>query len=78
MSDTSPPEHRWVFPLDQQINTLLSATPLAAPLTGVRSSWPLTDTQQDSLSELIATDIFKREENNHFLLTTAIISVLYL
>lgn len=78
MSHTSRQEHRWAFPPDRQINTVLSVTPLTAPLTDVRNSRPLTNTEQDSLAELIASVIFKREENNHLRLIAAIIFFPYL
>lgn len=52
-------------------------TPLAAPLAGVRNSHPLTDTEQDGLSELIANVVFKRKKKDYFLLTTAVIFFLY-
>lgn len=68
------PEHRWAFPLDKQINTGLSLTPLTAGW----NSQSLTDTEQDRLSQLIASVSFKREKNNHFLIITAIILFLCL
>lgn len=63
------PEHRWVFPLDKQITTGLSLT----PLTSGRNSQSFTDTEQDSLFQLIASVSFKKGENNHFHLLRALI-----
>jgi len=67
-----PAGHGRVFRLDRQINTVPSGAPLATPLPGVRNSQPPTSTEQDSLSELVASVVSKREKNNHFLLITAI------
>lgn len=68
------PEHRWAFPLDKEITTGLSLT----PLTSGRNSLSFADTEQDSLFQLIASVSFKKEENNHFHLIRALIFFLCL
>lgn len=68
------PEHKWAFPLDKQITTGLSLT----HLTSGRNSQSLTDTEQDSLSQLIVSVSYKREKKNHFHLITSLIFLLCL
>lgn len=55
-----------MFPLDEHVKTLLSVTPLTAPPTDVRNSQPLTNPEQDSVSKLIASLVFKRKMKEPF------------